>query len=222
MQPALILLLIVLGAGVVLLWARVRRRTRQFTALAHRLRLKFTAYDTIGLADRFCALHLMHLGHSQRFCNIVHGHLRERRVMLGEVRYEIGAGIDRSIKSYTFAACCLPQKNQGKQPFPQMAVLQGDTFRPIGRFQYFNLFCTGVGNIDKFWKLYSDKPDDAVKLWKGAPPALPSFRSPLMMELQNPYIVFYVDAPLSTVAAAHLLKHALRWSRFFQAQLGRF
>ncbi|MBN2212333.1 MAG: hypothetical protein JW709_13125 [Sedimentisphaerales bacterium] len=217
--PAILLVLIVLGGIVVLLWSNARRRTREFSALAHRLRLKFTVNDTIGLADRLCALHLMHQGHSQRICNIIHGRRCGRRVMLGEARYEIGAGGDRSSRCFTFAACVLSLDSDDGRQFPQMVLFQSDVFRPIGRFQYFLPFRTGHATIDHVWKLYSDLPDAAGKLWKNIPPVVPASDPPMLMEFHVPHVILYVEAPLGSVAAVRLLRKSLQWARYFDSQM---
>ena len=158
MEPAAMVLIVLLAVGFSWIVLAGRRRRLQRAFLAGRLRLRYTGQDTIGLGERLAGLYLMQLGHAGQITNILYGRRGTRNVFAFDYRYEAGAGTDRQVRRYTVVGCY--EEAEPATYLPAVVALREEELRPLGVFRNYQ----AVPGEWAGMRVFSDNPEQGRRV----------------------------------------------------------
>jgi len=208
-MPQGALAIVVMAAGVVIIWAvqRYYRRRQMLAGLALRLRLRYSAADQTGLIDRLQGLYFAQQGHAARVANVLQGRRQDRELFVFDYLYEVGAGVSRAVRQ-----CCVIAWRVNTR-LPGVVGWQPAAFTPMGLFRCFGRLETGDPRFDGRFATYTDDPQAAGAL------LTPPLRRALLAcpgvdwEAVGPWLAFYTQHVLSARQLIRLISRTSRCCR---------
>lgn len=197
------MILMTLGLALVLLWfiGMTRRRTRQMSRLAHRLRLHFSSRDTFSLQEELAGLHLFQQGHAARLCNLVHGRRKGYRLVAGDYYFETGAGSGRTNRRYSLVAVNL---TTGTSTYPDLVALRRpEGFLPVGSCRLYRPCPTGDPASGQPYALFIHQATPASTV-----PHELCLPQGVDGEISNQWLVLYKEESLGPLDMAKLIQQA--------------
>ena len=156
--------LIVVLVGVALgIWGVSRhfRRRRSLGSLALHLRLRFSPGDPADLMGVLGHFHLLRRGHSGRAYNVMRGKRQDRRLVVFDYAYEVGAGLSRCTCGHSVIAW------QVGGEFPGMVGTRESRFSALGPFRRFAASETGDEAFDREYTVYTEDPGAIASVLRG-------------------------------------------------------